>query len=167
MSEDFKYVSLTKGKFAKVDAADYEWLSRWKWSAHLITSSGAYYARGFDIRSEPGSNKRIYMHRLILGLESGDRREADHWNHDTLDNRRLNLRLASSANNKTNRRAYGDSGYKGVRKQRKRWRAEITINSKNHYLGLFITPEEAHAAYCAAATLHYGEFACVEGRNNA
>jgi hypothetical protein len=26
-------------------------------------------------------------------------------------------------------------------------------------LGYFETPEEAHAAYCEAAKLHYGEFA--------
>lgn len=40
-----------------------------------------------------------------------------------------------------------------------KYRAFISINGKNKHLGMFTTPEAAHAAYCAAALERFGEFA--------
>lgn len=37
-----RHLSLTQGKFAIVDAADFEWLSQWKWCA--AKSNGYWYA---------------------------------------------------------------------------------------------------------------------------
>lgn len=53
------------------------------------------------------------------------------------------------------------SGYKGVSWHAggKKWQAHVRIEGVNQYLGLFGTPEEAHAAYCAAAVAGRGEFA--------
>jgi hypothetical protein len=44
-------------------------------------------------------------------------------------------------------------------KHKGRWLAQIQFNWKNHFLGYFDTPEEAHKAYCAAAVRFAGEFA--------
>jgi hypothetical protein len=38
-------------------------------------------------------------------------------------------------------------------------RASIKANGKRIFLGLFLTAEEAHDAYCAAAKKYFGEFA--------
>jgi len=87
----------------------------------------------------------------------------DHKNNDPADNRIDNLRLATEAQNSRNTKLSktNTSGYKGVYwcSYRNRWRAAITINSKPVQLGRFKTPEEAHAAYCAAAARLHGEFA--------
>lgn len=52
-------------------------------------------------------------------------------------------------------------GFKGATYNRRqgRWMAQITVGRQRHYLGYFDTPGEAHAAYMAAATRHFGEFA--------
>ena len=56
-SDEVRYIPLTKGKFAIVDAADYEWLNRHKWQA-LEVGPGRFYAS----RAAPGRG-RIAMHR--------------------------------------------------------------------------------------------------------
>lgn len=157
-----KEIQLTLGQVALVDEADYDWLMQWKWSAHAA-EGGGYYARASDVRF-PASRRRVYMHRLILGIDSGDRRTCDHRNRNKLDNRRENLRPASHAENIANRAGYGSSGFKGVMRFRKRWKAEITLNKRTIFLGSFATPQEAHSAYCNAAEIHRGEFACTESR---
>lgn len=93
--------------------------------------------------------------------------ELDHINGDRADNRLCNLREATHAQNQRNRvrvisgRNPNTSGYKGVtwHGERKQWMARIRVNGTRKTIGRFPTAEEAHAAYCAAARRHYGEFA--------
>lgn len=90
----------------------------------------------------------------------------DHKNHDGTDNRRANLREATPSQNHANRTYQGRtvSGLKGAfyHSDTGRWTSRIGVRGKLLYLGLFDTPEEAHAAYNAAARKHYGEFARAE-----
>jgi hypothetical protein len=53
------------------------------------------------------------------------------------------------------------SGFKGVTwmKRNKKWRAQIGIDHKSVFLGLFPSAKEAHVAYCEAAKRIYGNFA--------
>jgi hypothetical protein len=163
-SVDYHLIPLTGGQFAKVDAADYEWLNQWKWQACLSPTTGRYYA----VRNTYLKRKHIYfrMHRVILGLMAGDKRQGDHINLDSLDNRRSNLRIASVTENCQNRgvRRNKVSPFKGVcyeRRGLKHWRARIRVHGKLISLGCFLTPEEAHDAYIAASEVHFGEFARV------
>lgn len=79
----------------------------------------------------------------------------DHINHNPADNRIINLREATGAQNQANRGVSKNntSGFKGVRYYKKtgRWAAAIQI-------GTFNTAEEAHAAYSRVAMLIQGEF---------
>lgn len=87
----------------------------------------------------------------------------DHIDGDGLNNRLSNLRQATHSQNLCNRPkpASNSSGYKGVcwSKPAQKWQAQIFINGKAKYLGLYETAEDAHAAYQRAAPKYHGEFA--------
>lgn len=89
--------------------------------------------------------------------------QIDHINCVRDDDRFENLREASAHQNRANQTMRSDnrSGLKGIYNKTyggsPRWYAEIG----KRYLGAFDTAEEAHAAYCKAATERYGEFARV------
>jgi hypothetical protein len=107
---------------------------------------------------------RYYAHRLAWFYMTGELppEHTDHRNGVKSDNRWSNLRLATNRENNGNHKGWGGkSGVRGVswHKQRKKWRAEITIHRTNYHLGLFSTLEEANAAYLGAAQLVFGEFA--------
>lgn len=157
----FRFIPLSQKQVALVDAADYEWLSQWKW--HAAWNVPARNFRAQRKATVNGTSRNVYMHRFILGLEFGDPREADHRNHNTLDNTRANLRIATHAENMANLRKFSTntSGFKGAswHKRDGKWQAKISLGNKSQFLGCYTTPEQAHAAYCEAAKLHRGEFA--------
>ena len=109
-------------------------------------------------------NKNILAHRLAWFYVNGfwPRKNIDHKNLNKLDNRIDNLREATHSQNMINvpRPKNNTSGFKGVSfsKRHKSWCACITINYRKHHLGYFKDPEDAHAAYAAAASKHHGEF---------
>jgi len=92
-------------------------------------------------------------HRLAWLYVTGEwpKEQLDHINGDRSDNRIANLREATNAQNAQNRkRRDNKTGFTGVNKENNRWKAEIKVNYKKIRLGLFDTPEEAHAAYLKA-----------------
>lgn len=112
--------------------------------------------------------KRYQGHRIAFAMHHGRWPDGsvDHINHDRLDNRIVNLREATEAENKRNSllRSDNTSGFKGVCENRKRinkWQASIKVNKKLIFLGNYPTPELAAIAYDRAAIRHHGEFACT------
>lgn len=87
----------------------------------------------------------------------------DHINCNGFDNRLANLRLADATQNQGNKskNKNNTSGFKGVHyhRQSRKWRASIFVNYKPRSLGLFLTREEASAAYRKAAVDVFGPFA--------
>ena len=157
----YRLIPLTRGKWAIVDAADYEWLMQWKWNAWLDPKSGSYYAkRGIY---GPETKETVSMHRLILGLNKGEQKEGDHINGNTLDNRRSNLRVATRQQNAQNSKMKktNKSGYKGVSwgARQKKFKATIMINGKNKVVCWSEDPITCSDAYEAASKKIFGKFA--------
>lgn len=80
-----RYIKLTKGMWALVDAADFGWLAQWDW--HYHPKEGARRC----VRDEAGKKRTLSMHRLITGEPEG--LEVRHRTAGILDNRRANLYL--------------------------------------------------------------------------
>jgi hypothetical protein len=108
------------------------------------------------VRKPNGRYTTQTLHQFLTGLEL-----VDHANGDGLDNRRCNLRLATFSQNCANRRPRTDTatGFKGVSRLGNKWRARIQIDGRRTVLGSFATPEQAAAAYDAAALETFGVFA--------
>ena len=88
----------------------------------------------------------------------------DHRDGDPSNNRWGNLRRATVSQSNANRGLHRSNacGLKGASRHRSRWRATIHKNGKRHHLGIFPTPQAAHAAYVKAARKLFGEFARTE-----
>ncbi len=143
-------IPLKGGKFARVDAIDYEALKAKRW--HMLNGQ---YARTTVVVGN--KTKTVLMHRLILGAMPGQL--VDHVNGDGLDNRRSNLRIASAAENARNAAPKGGSGYVGVKRVRNKWQASIAPDGHEIFLGLWGSKEDASSVYAAAAEILYGDFA--------
>jgi|SRR6266850_4821873 len=143
----------------QVDKDDYPPLSPYRW--YVYQNGYTEYAKA-DCVADGHNNCRVYAHRLITGFS-----EVDHENHDGLDNRRDNLRLASRSQNIVNCRvrSRNTSGYTGVSwdKRHRKWEAYYSSNNKKVSLGLFSEILDAAEARFKAVTKEYGEFAPSDG----
>lgn len=145
-------IPLSNGGFAVVDESDREAaLAAGPWFA--VRATHTVYVR----RSLPGKRQQT-LHAFLMGAPY-----VDHVNGDGLDNRRANLRSASTAENNQNRRRprHNTSGFKGVvlTTRKRPWKAQIYAAGQQHHLGQFDTPEAAARAYDDAARRLHGPFA--------
>lgn len=150
MSKGTKRIPLTQGKFAIVDAADYEWLMQWKWCAWKRRV-----ADGTQV------DRPLCIAKLCEIMQSPFGVKTDHKDRDGLNNRRDNLRLATNQQNGQNTAkatAALTSIYRGVSwdAHGQKWRAHIRVGGRQVYLGSFVSEIDAARAYDAAA-LERGE----------
>jgi len=122
--------------------------------------------RGYGVFPYKGKNH--YAHRFVYQFFVGDLtddRELDHICHNTRCVNPDHLRTCTHSQNGKNLKLNKNnkSGFKGVfwRSDIRKWRASIAVDGRSIYLGLYSSPQEAHAAYCDAARKHFGEFACA------
>ncbi len=153
-------IQLKGGKTALVDDKDFDWLNQWKWRAG--NSHGRFYVVR-TCRISPKKIVHVSMHRLILKLGKEDL-GVDHINGNGLDNRRSNLRLATTQQNGFNRTKLSvanKSGTTGVywHKTTRRWRARIKFDYRHIWSRNFRNKEEAIAARREAEKQYFGEFA--------
>ena len=143
--------------------------SEFKYEDDKLYRYSTYYKKWICCNdSKPNSNgyiqikinkKKYYLHRLIYKYhneewditDSSYNNLIDHVNINPLDNRIENLRVVNNSQNTRNqhKRKNCSSKYKGVSwdKHLNKWKAEIRINGKHKYLGLFTNEEEAYECY--------------------
>ena len=96
-----KKIRTTQNQVTIVDDIDYEELNQYTWYAIYNRCVQNYYIVRYELID--GKNRAVQMARMILGLRPGDKRQAHHRNHDTLDNRRENLEIVTASYNQLNR----------------------------------------------------------------
>lgn len=142
---DVAFVELTRGLETKIDAADVPEVMKHSWQA-VPNVMGGHYAR---------SSSAGYLHRFLFGSPKG--MQVDHKEHDTLDNRRSNLRVTTNQQNNENRNgAYKSSktGIRGVTIHKCKpsglmYSANVQVKGKHSAKYFPFTPEGLQAASVA------------------
>ena len=125
------------------DVEDYDIISKHTWylgDGYVMTA----------IKDATGKQKMLYLHRLLMNPPDG--MAIDHINGIKHDNRKANLRIVTSQVNNHNRQSA--KGYSWNKKAGK-YSAQITLNKKKIYLGLYNTAAEARIAYLDAKKLYH------------
>jgi hypothetical protein len=161
MSEIKKYrkIKLTKEVYTLVDNDDFLELSKFKWIAHGNSKKGFR-----AIVTNKIGEKWVQTSLSDFLMKPSKGMIVDHINHNSLDNRRCNLRICTVRQNSFNRIAQHNlSGYKGVyhKKNMKKWCVRIFYNYKEIHLGSFENIKDAARAYNQKAQELFGEFACL------
>lgn len=155
-----KKIPLTQGQFALVDADDFEKFGDVKWCAMRDRGGNFYAVRA--IGQKAGEKKiMLRLHREIMRAPSGTL--IDHINHNTLDNRKSNLRPCTHSQNAMNQRGANRdnrSGHRGICRNStgKKWQVAVKHNGKSIHIGYFSNKQDAIDAYAEANKKYYGEF---------
>lgn len=152
------------GQFFAIIDDDDELLSESDWCVNKPKTTTPYAHKA--TRNAQNRKTLISLHRCVLErmlerpLVKGE--YADHINRNGLDNRRENLRLATSSQNGANREVgkNSKSGVRGVYSDKKGvgWRAFIKFQSKQMYLGHFADIEIARKIRNEKGRELFGEF---------
>lgn len=146
VQEDYVIMYTSKGEMFLVDLEDF-----WKVREKCWCIDG----RGYVV------SNGIRLSRFVMNCKD-DKLFVDHRNHDTTNNMKYNLRIATEYQNQMNVNIHNDntSGVSGVHwnKKKKRWMARISVNGKRIYLGCYSDKSEAVKARKEAEEKYYGEW---------
>lgn len=161
---ELKINSKTHGeKILLIDDEDYDKIKNYTWGVKYDKTIDNFYVAAFNKGMSKGDIENIRIHRLIMNAPKD--KVVDHINHNTLDNRKENLRLCSHGENQANgkKRSSGKtSKYKGVFKRESgKFRAKIRCKEITTNLGTFENEIDAAKAYNNAALKYFGEFALL------
>ena len=135
---DIAYIPLANGRGeAIIDASDAPSVQLRSWHLKGGSSGHVYVYSG-------GKKNRAILHRLIMRAPS--HMQVDHINHNTLDNRRSNLRLVTPRENAWNARRVKNTG---LPRNVRRARGGGFYANGNITTDIFSTPEEAAAEFKA------------------
>lgn len=158
-----KKIPLQNGMVATVDEEDYERCMHHNWticSGNITT---------FKVHSTIDGEK-VTLQSFIKKADKGSVLSFDNLNR--LDFRGVNIVKRSKAEMLRNSKGDRDSSskYKGVHwvKSRKKWRADIRVDGKTVYLGVFSDEDDAAKAYNSAVLKFWGEdcYLNIIGENN-
>ena len=153
-NDQIRYIPLTRGLHAIVDAEDYKALSRHKWSVQPSRTGATCYAK----RTCRG--RLVLMHREIMKAPKG--MFVDHINGNGLDNRRCNLRLCTPRQNACNKNKQRNARHRfvGVRPCGKNtYQATVMHKGETYRGGTFTDEVEAAKARDRLALELHGPFA--------
>ena len=156
IKDDYVIVYDSNNNYFYIDLDDLDKIREYYWYIFSHKKSERY------VVSNTKNRKRIRLHRFILNLSEDNTKVIDHINHNTLDNRKNNLRIVSQGQNcfnheKLKNNTSGATGVSWLAKLNK-WQAYITFNHKCKYLGIYTNFDDAVAARKAAEEKYFGEY---------
>ena len=133
---------------AMIDLEDVDKIKSYRWG----------FAQGYAYNGKC----KLYLHRLVM--DCPDDMVVDHINHNTLDNRKCNLRVCTQKQNSMNmskQKINCSSQYKNIywNKQISRWVVQITVNGKKKHIGSYTNEIEASIEADRAMLLYQGLYA--------
>lgn len=133
-------------KFVLIDIEDIEKIKNIHWFIHYYKLNNSFYA---------DSTKNDKLHRYITNCPKN--KVIDHINHNTLDNRKFNLRICTRIENNRNKKN-NTSGHVGVYwdKTKNKWTAQIMINYKTIFIGRYEDINDAIQARKEAEKKYFG-----------
>lgn len=140
------------------DKEDYEKIKNFRWNIKDRTQPTKYL-----FATKRLEKKTIAMHRLILDAKEGE--IVDHINHNTLDNRKINLRIVTAQQNSFNcQDTKGRCLPKGIYQTRNgKYIVRICINGKRINLGTYESVEEASSVREDADIKYYKDYRYIRG----
>ena len=141
-----------KGEEFYFDLEDYEKIKGYSWfrdgDKYIVYSSWK-------------DRTYFYLHKIIMNATKEE--IVDHINRNKVDCRKNNLRKCTEQQNSFNKgiKITNTSGVIGVswRKDRQKWRAYITFNYEQVFLGYYRNKEEAIKVRLKAEKEYFGDFA--------
>lgn len=167
-----KKISLknAEGKFAVLDdnvvkdLKEDEYLKKLGFLENLRLHSSGCVVFQKAVKAENGKSSvlTIYLHKLLaekyLGSQKqGNKKLVGAINGDKLDCRVENLHYRTRALASRLRKTHNETGYTGVYKEHKKFRAVISIDGKSKHLGMYLTADEAAKAYNDFSAKYLGD----------
>ena len=135
-----------------------------RWCVKNDRNTKTQYARAtrWEIVNDKPKLITYCLHILLLDSKKGE--YVDHRNHDTLNNRKENLRITTNSNNTRNRKSKNSNNKSGYRNvcwvsSKEQWCVQLHIDGKNKRLGYFDDVDEAGEYAEKMRQKYYGEFA--------
>ena len=153
--DDYVVGYLSTGNKFYIDIKDYDLIKDYYWS-----ESKNHYVVHY---SKEQTSKYMYMHRILFkDIKPFPQNVVDHINHNTLDNRRCNLRVVTQMENMKNQkiRTTNKTGVTGVtyRPDMNKWEVTIGVNYCTIHVGIFENFDEAVEARKQAENKYFKEY---------
>lgn len=148
------------------DIEDIEKINYMRWNLHRRSEDEYYYVVGAERNELKEKRIKRLFHRLVMNCP--DDMVVDHINHNTLDNRKCNLRVCTRQQNTENRKSCNitnvNSGYRNVYwcKDRNKWRVRVMQKGKSYHAGFFVNIEDA----IKVAEEMRNKYFIIEDKNN-
>src|SRR3990167_1278957 len=149
-----------KGKYHEtiIDLEDFGKIQSYTWYAIYNPPTKSFYASGNILLNK--KRKQKLLHRFIMDCPS--HLQIDHMNHNTLDNRKSNMRIVTSQENHQNRKGANSdnktSKFRGVcyKPKLRTWVGRVFYKGHCYWTGSFKSEEEAHKSVVFKRNKLYG-----------
>jgi len=165
VDEETLFGTDSKGNIFYIDKRDFDLASHHCWRGETgRKAKGGFYFSARMSRGSPEGNKLKMLHNFIWEIHNGPIPSnciVDHINRNPSNCKLNNLRLADKTLNAINCGLSNNntSGVIGVNWNKTYWRAYITVNKKQKFLGCYKNKENAIQARLLAENKYFKDFA--------